>query len=131
MSRCSPIDPHVWRARSMSTGRSCRRSRADTAAGRGLARLSRAVTLAASLTTLSLVPFTLTAQQPTDVVAGVVVDAVSLNPLDGVQVGVQGTQLGATTDASGRFRITGVTGTTVILQLRRLGYRPGNETVRV
>ena len=115
----------------MSTGRSCRRSRADTAAGRGLARLSRAVTLAASVAALSVTPVTLSAQQPTDVVAGVVVDAVSLNPLDGVQVGVQGTQLGATTDASGRFRITGVTGPTVTLQLRRLGYRPGNETARV
>ena len=115
----------------MSTGRPCRRSPADTAAGRGLARLSRAVTLAASLTTLSVAPLTLTAQQPTDVVAGVVVDAVTLNPLDGVQVGVQGTQLGATTDASGRFRITGVTGPTVTLQLRRLGYKPGTETARV
>jgi len=82
--------------------------------------------LAASL----LIPATLAAQQA-GVVAGIVVDAVTLNPLDGVQVGVQGTQLGAATDGAGRFRITGVTGTQVTLQLRRLGYRPGNEVVRV
>ncbi|HUQ83934.1 MAG TPA: SusC/RagA family TonB-linked outer membrane protein [Gemmatimonadaceae bacterium] len=82
--------------------------------------------LAASL----LLPLALPAQQA-DVVAGVVVDASTLNPLGSVQVGVEGTQLGATTDAAGRFRLTGVSGTQVTLQLRRLGFRPTNEVVRV
>jgi TonB-linked SusC/RagA family outer membrane protein len=79
---------------------------------------------------VTAVPAALVAQQ-TDVVAGIVVDAISLSPLDGVQVGVQGTQLGATTDGAGRFRITGVSGSQVTLQLRRLGYRPANPIVRV
>ena len=75
-------------------------------------------------------PLALAAQQ--GVVAGVVVDATSLNPLDAVQIGVRGsTQIGATTDIAGRFRITGLTGDQVVLELRRLGYRPGTETVRV
>ena len=111
----------------MSNARPCRRPRADTAARRSLARLARVATVAASL---FAIPVALPAQQ-TDVVAGVVVDAATLTPLDGVQVGVEGTQLGAMTDAAGRFRITGVSGTQVTLQLRRLGFRPANEVVRV
>src|SRR5688572_24810262 len=111
----------------MSNARPCRRPRADTAARRSLARLARVATVAASL---FAIPVALPAQQ-TDVVAGVVVDAATLTPLDGVQVGVEGTQLGGVTDAAGRFRITGVSGTQVTLQLRRLGFRPANEVVRV
>ena len=79
---------------------------------------------------LSLFPLAASAQQA-GVVAGVVVDGATLHPLDAVQVSVVGTQLGVPTDAAGRFRITGVSGQEVTLQLRRLGYRPGTERVRV
>ena len=113
----------------MSNARSWRRSRADTASGYGLARLARAATLAASLFALPVLPTGLTAQQ--GVVAGVIVDAATLNALDAVQISVTGTQIGVATDASGRFRITGLTGDQVTLQLRRLGYRPATEVVRV
>src|SRR5690606_5394936 len=50
---------------------------------------------------------------------------------DGAQVSVDGTTLGALTDASGSFRIAGVTGTQVTLQVRRIGYRPATQSVRV
>jgi hypothetical protein len=43
-----------------------------------------------------------------DVVAGVVTAASSQRPVGDAQVTVEGTALGATTDASGRFRIAGV-----------------------
>ena len=111
----------------MSNARPYRRSRTDTVAGRSLARLTRVATLAAAIFAL---PVALPAQQA-GVVAGVVVDAATLTPLDGVQVGVEGTQLGASTDAGGRFRISGVSGAQVTLQLRRLGFRPTNESVTV
>jgi TonB-linked SusC/RagA family outer membrane protein len=65
------------------------------------------------------------------VVAGTVIDARSLRGLDGVQVGVDGTSQAAITDASGRFRFTGLTGDRVTLQLRRIGYRPATQTARV
>ena len=110
----------------MSSARSFRSQR-RIAVGPGLARLWRGTVIAVGL---SVVPLVVSAQQ-TDVVGGIVVDAMTLNPLDGVQVGVQGTQLGAVTDGTGRFRIAGVTGPQVTLQLRRLGYRPGTETVQV
>ena len=94
----------------------------------GLTWLGRAATIAAAMLAA---PLALPAQQ-SGVVAGIVVDATTLNPLDGVQIGVRGsTQIGATTDGTGRFRITGVSGEQVTLELRRLGYRPGSETVRV
>jgi TonB-linked SusC/RagA family outer membrane protein len=65
------------------------------------------------------------------VVAGTVIDARSLRGLDGVQVSIEGTALGALTDGSGGFRIASVSGTQVTLQVRRIGYRPHNESVTV
>jgi TonB-linked SusC/RagA family outer membrane protein len=65
------------------------------------------------------------------VVAGIVLTERSLQPLANVQVGVNGTQLGANTGNDGRFRITGVSGTTVTLNFRRIGYRPVDRQVQV
>jgi TonB-linked SusC/RagA family outer membrane protein len=66
------------------------------------------------------------------VVAGTVVVAGSQRPLSGAQLTVAGqTGRGAVSDASGRFRITGVTGTDVTVQVRLLGYRPDSQSVRV
>ena len=53
------------------------------------------------------------------------------NPIPAAQVSVAGTTLGATTDASGRFRISGVSGESVTLEVRRIGFRPARQTVRV
>src|SRR5688500_10908287 len=72
----------------------------------------------------------LTAQQ-TGTIAGRVTDAATQRPLAGAQVLVTGTQRGANSDASGRFTITGVTGTDVTLQARMIGYRATNIAARV
>src|SRR5262245_47652291 len=51
-------------------------------------------------------------------------------PLQGAQIIISGAPR-ATTDAEGRFRITGLTGTSVALDVRRIGYRNERVTARV
>lgn len=81
---------------------------------------------AASLTTPAL------RAQETGVVAGQVVTEATQRPLPGAQVIVQGQPgKGAMSDADGNFRITGVTGTEVVLNARMIGYKPVTQTVRV
>src|SRR5687768_6572062 len=63
--------------------------------------------------------------------AGVVVAEGTLTPVSEAQVRVANTTTGTTTDAAGRFRLTGLTGTTVSLEVRRLGYRPTTITANV
>jgi TonB-linked SusC/RagA family outer membrane protein len=87
---------------------------------------ARAATLLFVVTTPSL----LRAQDGT--VAGTVVAQGNQRPLAGVEVGVVGTPpRGTVTDASGRFRLTGLTGPTVVLNVRFLGFRPVTDTVQV
>ena len=64
-------------------------------------------------------------------VSGLVVDAKNLRGLDGAQLLVQGTTLGTLTDGSGGFRLTGLSGTQVTLQVRRIGYKPTTQLVTV
>ena len=71
----------------------------------------------------------LTAQSGT--IAGVVVAEGALSPISEAQVRVANTTTGTTTDAAGRFRLTGLTGTDVSIEIRRLGYRPTTVTARV
>ena len=73
----------------------------------------------------------LAAQAQPGVVAGIVVTERAQAPLPGVQVGVEGTELNAITDAQGRFRISGVTGGSVRLNFRRIGYRPVDQAATV
>ena len=81
---------------------------------------------AASLTTPSL------RAQEAGVVAGQVVTEATQRPLPGAQIVVQGQAgKGAMSDADGNFRITGVTGTEVVLNARMIGYKPVTQTVRV
>lgn len=63
------------------------------------------------------------------VVGGVVVTEATNTPLPAVQV-ASGTH-GAVTDVSGRFRITGLSGDSVTLTVRRIGYAPVERRVRV
>lgn len=86
--------------------------------------------LALALASLGATP-ALTQAQATGVVAGTVVDVRTLRGIDGAQVSIEGATQGALTDGSGGFRITGVTGTQVTVQVRRIGYKPHSETVRV
>jgi TonB-linked SusC/RagA family outer membrane protein len=75
-------------------------------------------------------PALLRAQDGT--VAGTVVAQGNQRPLAGVEVVVAGTQgKGTITDASGRFRVTGLTGPSVVLNVRFLGFRPLTDTVQV
>ncbi len=71
------------------------------------------------------------AEEAQATVTGRIVSADGGGPIGDAQVTVQGTRLGATTDAEGRFRIAGVSGAQVVLQARRLGYRPARQTVVV
>jgi TonB-linked SusC/RagA family outer membrane protein len=65
-------------------------------------------------------------------VGGTVVAAASQIPLSGAQVAVQDQPgKGAVTDASGRFRIAGLAGGQVTLNVRMIGYRPETRTVQV
>ena len=65
-------------------------------------------------------------------VAGTIVAEGSQRPLPSAEVSVVGAPgRGAVTDPSGRFRIPNLTGTTVVLTVRLLGYRPVSDTVRV
>jgi TonB-linked SusC/RagA family outer membrane protein len=66
-------------------------------------------------------------------VAGSVVVEGSSRPLSGAQVTVQGQEgRGAVSDASGRFRITGLPASgQVTLVARMIGYRPATQTVRI
>ena len=69
--------------------------------------------------------------QAQGIISGTVVDARTLRGLDGAQVQVEGTTIGAMTGASGDFRLTGVTGTQVNLVVRRLGFKPSTVQARV
>jgi TonB-linked SusC/RagA family outer membrane protein len=64
-------------------------------------------------------------------VAGTVSTGVSATPVAGATVQVQGTEQQTLTDASGRFRIGGLGGANVTLEVRRLGFRAMTVTARV
>ena len=97
-------------------------------ARRGWPRVANlALTLAALL---FVAPAFAQAQQGT--VSGSVLVEGAQRPLAGAQITVEGvTGVGTTTDASGRFRLTGLSGTNVTISVRALGYRPENQTVAV
>jgi len=67
----------------------------------------------------------------TGVVGGVVVAGTNLEPLTGAQVAVVGTSLGGLTNSAGRFRIEGVSGNEVTLQVIMLGFAPATVQARV
>ena len=92
----------------------------------GLALLLPLGLAAASLTAPGL-----SAQQG-GVVAGKVADEATRRPLPSAQVVVQGQAgKGTLTDADGAFSITGVTGDSVTINVRLIGYSPVTQTVRV
>jgi TonB-linked SusC/RagA family outer membrane protein len=83
---------------------------------------------------LALIPFVFApitaAHAQGGTVSGVVLDR-NQTPLSNAQVTVRGTQLGTQTDANGRFRISGISGSDALLDIRRLGYKPTSTTVSV
>jgi TonB-linked SusC/RagA family outer membrane protein len=86
--------------------------------------------LAAALVLLGLLAALPAAAQQGEL-SGTVVEAQSQRPVAGAQVRVQGQTRSAVTDPEGRFRITGVTGTQVTLQVERLGYGRATRSVAV
>jgi TonB-linked SusC/RagA family outer membrane protein len=64
-------------------------------------------------------------------VGGVVLAERSLRPVAGAQIVAEDTTLRAVTDANGRFQLTALTGAEVRLTVRRIGFRPLGQTVRV
>jgi TonB-linked SusC/RagA family outer membrane protein len=87
----------------------------------------------ALLTTMVAAP--LAAQAQDGVIAGTVVAEGSARPISGAQITVSGQEgKGAVSDASGRFRIMGITaptGTQVNVTARMIGYRVATQSVRV
>ncbi len=65
------------------------------------------------------------------VVGGTVIDSTTRLPIDGAQITVENTTLGALADATGHFRIRGVRGNEVRLVARRIGYAAQTKVVAV
>ncbi|MEP6508126.1 MAG: SusC/RagA family TonB-linked outer membrane protein [Gemmatimonadales bacterium] len=57
-------------------------------------------------------------------VTGTVTDAQTGQPLDGVRVAVRGTTLGTTTGSGGRFNLPSAPQGAIVIDIRRIGYRP-------
>ena len=100
------------------------------------ALLARSARFVAALLLALAVPLSGSqAQGNTAIVEGRVTDASNQRPLENVQVTIDGTQLGAMTNASGNYRITGIpvpAGTAeVVVRVRAIGYSRETRTVTV
>ena len=91
-------------------------------------------TLAAVLLA-AMLPASRAIAQGTAIVEGRVTDAASQRPLENVQVTIDGTQLGAMTNASGNYRITGIQvaggSSQVVVRVRAIGYSRETRAVTV
>ena len=67
----------------------------------------------------------------TGTVGGRVVASGTQQPIAGAQIAVSGTAVRAISDDAGTFRLTGLTGTNVTLEVRRIGYSQTRTTVSV
>src|SRR5690606_28803310 len=65
------------------------------------------------------------------VVSGSVIDAQTLRPLASAQVMVEGSSIGALTDQSGRFQLTGLSGGQVEIRVQLIGYQSATQTTTV
>ena len=72
-----------------------------------------------------------TASAQSTSISGTVTSAASSNPIASAQVLVAGTTIGTTTDGNGRFRLGGLSGASVTIDVRRIGYRPVRQVVNV
>lgn len=92
------------------------------------ARLAGGFVLAACAAAVAAAPAT---AQERGAVSGVVRDANSLQPLESVQVFVEGTEIGTLTDRDGQFRLTGVPAGEATVTARLIGYRAASAAVTV
>jgi TonB-linked SusC/RagA family outer membrane protein len=91
--------------------------------------IARALAGALAILAAAVAPRPLHAQDNS--IAGRVQVSGTNEPLPAAQISVSGGTQGAATDDQGRFRITGLSGTTVTLNVRRIGYRTTTITARV
>ncbi|MEA2766844.1 MAG: hypothetical protein QOK07_3248 [Gemmatimonadaceae bacterium] len=73
----------------------------------------------------------LVSAQTSGTIRGRVTDAGSGAPLEGVQVSIDGTRVGAQTSADGTYTIVGVPAGSQTLSMRRVGYAPQRASVTV
>jgi len=71
------------------------------------------------------------AQAGSGTITGTVTDAETLSPLEGVQVSIPGSGVGALTGTNGSFRLTGVSAGQVRVEARLIGYRTVRKPVTV
>lgn len=71
------------------------------------------------------------AQGATGVISGQAVDSMSQQPLAGVTIAIEGTQLGTITRDNGGYLLSGVPAGTHTLRAIRIGYAPQTQTVTV
>ena len=96
----------------------------------GQFRLSRALAAGAlAMAAAAVAPRQLRAQSNS--ISGRVQVAGTNEPLRAAQISVVGAPVGATSDEQGRFVISGVSGTTVTLDVRHIGYRSERVNARV
>src|SRR5215212_9727502 len=95
---------------------------------RGAARSLRRLSI--SLLTASAALIASVAGAQTGSISGTVTSAASGNPIPAAQVIVVGTTQGATTDSRGAFRLGGLSGDNINIEVRRIGFRPVRQTVR-
>src|SRR6266550_1400297 len=95
----------------------------------GAAMRCSSVLCSLALTFGIVAPGALTAQGGS--VAGTVVNRATGAPVSDVQVSVAGTALRTFTDLRGRFHFDDLTGTIVVLEVRRIGFRAVRDTANV
>ena len=89
------------------------------------------VSIARAIATAALFAATTAAgAQQTGSIGGIVLGA-GAQPVGAAQVRVAATQQGTTTDDNGRFRLDGLTGSQVTIEVRRIGYRVESRVVNV
>jgi TonB-dependent starch-binding outer membrane protein SusC len=76
-------------------------------------------------------PLALQAQAATGTIRGKVTEASSGRGLADAQIQVVGTRVGALSQASGEYVLTGVPAGARVVQIRRIGFQPVNKTVQV
>jgi TonB-linked SusC/RagA family outer membrane protein len=82
-------------------------------------------------TALALLSVSAGAQATTAIVRGTVTDSATRRPIDGVQISVAGTLLGAVTGANGEYVIRGVSPGTHTVRAARLGFAAAQRQVTV
>jgi len=80
---------------------------------------------------LPVLAFTIPAAAQTASVGGALVNQESRTPIEGARVSIVGTSLGASSDAQGRFRMTGVPAGVRVMQVHAIGFAVGSWVVQL